>query len=155
MSKRLTQGPRDIFLYHNKASQLPSILCMSFCEVNWVWRNRFIQKLTLNGIYTDCVMHYRAQWLWEHSRGERQRNMAASIRGSARVEKVQEQRGNEGRRLGGCQGHLRELSVEPDLWRALLAKPISLYVTMCVYVCAGEKYSHQSMLEHMGSHPGG
>lgn len=46
---------------------------------------------------------------------ERQRNMAASIRDSAREKKVQEQRGNESRGLGGCQGHLRELSGEADL----------------------------------------
>lgn len=65
-----------------------------------MWRNRFIHKVTLNGIYTDCVMHYRAQWLWEHSRGERQRNMAASISGWARVEK-QEPRGNKGLGVGG------------------------------------------------------
>lgn len=107
---------------------------MSFCEANCVWRNRFIHKVTLNGIYTDCVMHYRAQWLWEHSRGERQRNMAASIRGSAREKKVQEQRGDEAGGLGGCQGHLRELSGEADLWRTLLAKPISQHVSMCVCV---------------------
>ncbi len=78
-------------------------------------RNRFIHKVTLNGIYTDCVMHYRAQWLWEYSGGERQRNMAASIRDSAREKKVLEQRENESWGLGGCQGHLRELSGEADL----------------------------------------
>lgn len=27
-----------------------------------MWRNRFIYKVTLNGIYTDCALHYRARW---------------------------------------------------------------------------------------------
>ena len=80
-------------------------------------------------------MHYRAQWLWEHSRGERQRNMAASIRGLAREKKVQEQSGNASWGLGGCQGHLRELSGEADLWRTLLTKPISQHVSLWVCVC--------------------
>lgn len=63
------KGPNwsSIHLHFKGAGQLPaSILYMSFCKANWVWRNRFIHKVTLNGIYTDCVMHYRAQWLWEH-----------------------------------------------------------------------------------------
>lgn len=150
MPERLAQGPRGIYLDFNGSGQLPaSIFCMSFCEVNWVWRNRFIQKVTLNGLYTDCVMHYRAQWLWEHSRGERQRNMAASIRGWARVEKVQEQDREWGSGLGGCQGHLRELSEERDLWRTLLAKPISLCVSMCVRVFAGRNVL---TLIHAGTH---
>jgi len=88
---------------------------MSFCEVNPGWRNMFIHKVTFNGIYTDCVFPQRARWLWEHSGEELQRNTAASIRGSAKEEKVQEHIGNEGSGLGGCQGHLRELSGEADL----------------------------------------
>lgn len=50
-------------------------------------RNRFIHKVTLSGIYTDCVMHYKAQRLWELFSRERQRNMVASIRGLASEKK--------------------------------------------------------------------
>lgn len=50
-------------------------------------RNRFIHKVTLSGIPTDCVAHYKGQRLWEHFSGERQRNMAASIRGLASEKK--------------------------------------------------------------------
>lgn len=107
------------------------VIHMWFFKVDWVLRSRFTHKVALIGIYTDCVLHFRARWLWGHSRGGRQRNMAASIRSSTKEEKVQEQRGNEGSVLGGCQGHLRELSREADLWRTL-AKPIPQCVCVCV-----------------------
>ena len=157
------KSPRDIYLEFEGAGQPPaSVLCMSFS----VRRNRFIHKVTLNGNYTDCVMHYRAQWLWEHSREERGREIWQHPSGTRpERKKVQEQRGNESRGLGGCQGHLRELSGEADLWRTLLAKPISHvslcgWVCVCVCVCASwEKtyvQSHQRMQQHtLHSHPGG
>lgn len=52
--------------------------------------------------YTDCVMHYKAWCLWVHPRGERQRNLAASIRGLARERKkmVQEERGKGSNGVG-------------------------------------------------------
>lgn len=100
--------------------------------MRWAWRNGVNHRVTLNGLYPDCALHYRAKWLWAHSGAETQRNTTASIRDLVKEGKVQEHRGAESLRLEGCQGHLRELSREADLWRTL-AKPI----VPCVCVCAG------------------
>lgn len=65
-----------------------------------------------------------------------------------REKKVQERRGNESGGLGGCQGHLRELSGEADLWRTLLAKPISQHVSVCVSARERHKHSHSDTCSH-------
>lgn len=51
--------------------------------------------------------------------------------------------------LGGCQGHLRELSREADLWRTLLAKAIPEHI--CVCACVGACSQSRQYMQHM--HP--
>lgn len=70
-SGRPARPLRDIYLHFKRSWSTAGLYPRRVSE-RGPRRDRFIHKVTLNGIYTDCVMHYRAQWLWEHSRGERQ-----------------------------------------------------------------------------------
>lgn len=93
-------------------------------------------------------MHYRARWLWEHSRGERQRNMAASIRCLAREKKVQEERGNGSWGVGGLPRTFKRAvrggwSMKDPLGQSYTRA--SLCVCACVSVCWGKTCSHANV----------